>query len=273
MLKNKINEIINSLMNPNNQTIKSLILPSLGFELSSSPTNINLSKIGGLPPILKENWPIFDGKPLLFLGQLSLSQINEFNDILPVKGILCFYLCVDGISNRYPDRKGEFKVQYLEKEEQESLNVEFSVIKEFSISFFELFTFPSYQENIITKSDVSEEDLCLIEDIETEIQTIMSQNYDITHQILGHPKAIQGTVRFWWAMKYLGFDDVSVCSEHEISLIKQEEDKFILLLQLNFSDPKVEIDYFGESIAYFGIHQFDLQNANWHNVVLVMQNT
>lgn len=273
MIKNKINGIINSLNASNRKTIQSLILPSFGFKLKSSSSKLNLSKIGGQPPISVENWPFSNGKPLLFLGQISLTQISSLNNLLPQQGILCFFILTDDIGYRYPDKKGEFKVEYLENIRQESFNNEFTTIKEYSISFFEYFTFPSYQENIIIKKNISDEDLSTIDEIETEIQSDICEDYDIEHQILGHPKAIQGTVRFWWAMKYLGFEDISVCSNEEIDLIKEEEDKFVLLLQLNFSDSKIEVDCFGESVAYFGIHQHDLQNENWNNVVLVMQNT
>lgn len=61
------------------------------------------------------------------------------------------------------------------------------------------------------------------------------------------------------------------CLSSEI--IKIEEDNFILLLQLNFGDSRIGIDYFGESVAYFGIHKIDLEKLNFDNAILVMQNT
>lgn len=102
---------------------------------------------------------------------------------------------------------------------------------------------------------------------------LINENYDTEHQVLGHPRALQGTVRFWWAAKYLGFEEKNVFSEYEIQLINNEEENFLLLLQLNFGDMNIEVDSFGDSVAYFGIHRKDLQNKNFDNVVLVMQNT
>ena len=102
---------------------------------------------------------------------------------------------------------------------------------------------------------------------------LVDDNYDVGHQVLGHPHAIQGAVRYCWAIKYLGLENIDILTNEQIRLIKQEEDKFILLLQLDFSDQKITIDYFGDSIAYFGIHQKDLKSKNFENVILVMQNT
>lgn len=274
MLKKKgIIKLINELDIKNKDVVKSLLLPSLGFKLNATFVKSNLSKIGGYPPVFEENWPFFKQKPLLFLGQISLDQIRDKNNLLPQNGILCFFLLVDDIGYRYPDRKGEFKVIYIESPVQNVINEEVVTIKERSISFFEYYTFPSYQESILQHINLNEEDLNIIVDIIQEIQYSITGSFDILHQVLGHPQAVQGTVRFWWAAKYLGFGDKTSFSEEEIKLINKEEEKFILLLQLNFGDSKIEIDYFGDCIVYFGIHKDDLQNMNFEKAVLVMQST
>lgn len=257
----------------NTDVVKPLLLPSLGFKINSMSPTLNLSKIGGYPPIIKEDWSFLKEKPFLFLGQISLDQIREKNNLLPQNGILCFFLLVDDIGYRYPDRKGEFKVVYIESPVQNVINEEVVTIKERSISFFEYYTFPSYQESILQHINLNEEDLNIIVDIIQEIQYSITGSFDILHQVLGHPQAVQGTVRFWWAAKYLGFGDKTSFSEEEIKLINDEEEKFILLLQLNMGDSNIEIDYFGDCIVYFGIHKDDLQNMNFEKAVLVMQST
>lgn len=257
----------------NTDVVKPLLLPSLGFKINSMSPTLNLSKIGGYPPIIKEDWSFLKEKPFLFLGQISLDQIREKNNLLPQNGILCFFLLVDDIGYRYPDRKGEFKVVYIESPVQNVINEEVVTIKERSISFFEYYTFPSYQESILQHINLNEEDLNIIVDIIQEIQYSITGSFDVSHQVLGHPQAVQGTVRFWWAAKYLGFGDKTSFSEEEIKLINDEEEKFILLLQLNMGDPNIEIDYFGDCIVYFGIHKDDLQNMNFEKVILVMQST
>lgn len=273
MLKNKIIKLMNNLEGGNKDTIKSLSLPSIGFKIESISNKFNISKIGGYPSISEDRWPLNNGKPLLFLGEISLEEISTMNNLLPKKGVLCFFLLVDDIGNRYPDSNGEFKVLYVENQIERFFSKEYNIIKEYNISFFEYYTFPSYQESIIEENNINDEDLYIIEDLESEIQFLINENHGIEHQLLGHPKAVQGTVRFWWSMKYLGFEDLSRLSKDDIKRIKEEESQFILLLQFNFEDPKIEVDHFGESIAYYGIHKQDLENKNFENAVMVIQNT
>ncbi|MFA6275100.1 MAG: YwqG family protein [Pedobacter sp.] len=275
MLKEEIIKLIDTQNSINKDKIKSLLLPSLKFKLDDSVlAKFSSSKIGGYPPIFEEGYPSYNGIPLTFLGQISLDQISStINSLLPKSGLLYFFLLINHVNNRYPDRKNEYKVLYKKNAEKENIDKKFPKILEFPISFFEHYTFPSYQENVIVENKLTDEDLNFIEDIESEIQYIESENFDVGHQVLGHPKAIQGTLRFWWAAKYLGFENIDTLTNEEIKKIKQIEDKFILLLQLDFSDPKIIIDDFGSSIAYFGIHKKDLENEDFDNVILVMQNT
>lgn len=275
MLNNYIIELIDELITVNKETVKSLLLPGLCFKIDELPLKTDSSKIGGYPPILRKDWPIFNDNPLLFIGQVSLADISYMHDILPESGFLCFFISTNDIENRWPDKKGEFKVIYVD-DVPEPDSPGFKTIKEHGISFFEVFTLPSYQEHMITTNNLTDDDLQAMEEIEFEVQSRLDIEYNLDsyedHQVLGHPGAIQGTVRFWWAMKYLGFKDDEL-SEDKIDLARKEEDKFIMLLQLNFGDSKIDVDSFGDAVAYFGIHQKDLQNKNFDNVVLVMQNT
>lgn len=272
---NRIIELIDRNFNENKEKIKSLLLPSIGFTLNSMITNkLNCSKIGGYPVLFDKEWPFFNNEPLTFLGQIFLNQISEVNDIFPKNGILLFFILTDDVGYRYPN-KGEFKVIYIENFDKEIFfekDISKPVIDEYSMNFYEYYTFPSYQESTIKKKHITDEDLEIIYAIEEELFFLKDNDYE-THQILGHPYAIQGTVRFWWALEYLGIELKGELSEVEKQKIKEEEDNFILLLQLNFDDPKIGIDHFGDSVAYFGIHKDDLKNKNFENAVLVMQCT
>lgn len=277
MLKDKINELLNKKVFKNIELIRSLLLPSIGFKVNTEKRNSMLSKIGGYPPIFDSNWPIFEEKPLTHLVQISLQEISEMNTVLPKKGFLCVFLYTGDIGYRYPDRKGEFRVLYLEnieniKSNQTPFREKIELISEYSVSFFEYYTFPTYQENLIRKNNIAEEELDSIDEINGEILFLINVNFETEHQLLGYPRALQGSVSFWWAVKYLGLEEKYPFSNMESKLISEEEENFVLLLQLNFGDPKIEIDYFGDSVAYFGIHKKDLQIGNFDNVVLVMQN-
>lgn len=275
-LKNKVIDLINESEIKDKEKIKSFLLPSVGIKIKSSySSKAKTSKIGGYPLISSENWPLYNGVPLLFLGQINLDYINKINNFLNLKGTLFFFIYTGDVGYRYPTKKDEFKVLYFEDNFELIQKYALSTIKEYSMSFFEFYTFPYYQENIIIKNQIKEDDLELIDEIENKIKYLLNENLDIDieHQLFGHPKAIQGSVRFWWSKQYLGFEENEELSDEDLKLINQEEDNFILLLQLNFGDAKIEIDNFGDSVLYFGIHKQDLKNRNFDNVKLVIQNT
>jgi uncharacterized protein YwqG len=279
MNKKEILELI-KLKISNKEVLDKILLPSIGFNLTNLSNNKSLthSKIGGYPLFLNEDWPSFNGNSLTFLGQIELNQINQINNILPKNGILYFFILTTDIGYRYPDKKGEYKVIYIEDPDRDkfilkTLNNPKIDINESIINFYESYTFPSYQESIIAKNNIQNEIIEMIDEIETEIIDSFQIVYDIEHQLLGHPKAIQGSVRFWWALKYLEIEIKNEYSKEEIAMIQAEEENFILLLQLNFGDSRIQFDYFGDSIAYFGIHRNDLLSKNFNNVILTMQNT
>ncbi|WP_312345538.1 DUF1963 domain-containing protein [Chryseobacterium binzhouense] len=276
MFKNTILELIDEKIIENKEVIKTLLREGVGFKIESKEIGFSSSKIGGQAPISDEQHPFLGIQPLTFIAQIDLNNINKMSDIMPKNGILCFFIYTGDLGYRYPSNKDEFKVLYLQDITQinnQSLIKKENTIEEYPISFFEYYTFPSYQEDIIKKNNITDEEINIISDIEEEIMYSINEDFEIPHQLLGHPNALQGTVRFWWASKYLGFDDNSQYSAEEIKLIEKEEENFILLLQLNFGDPKIEIDGFGDSIAYFGIHKKDLEANDFENVILVMQNT
>lgn len=275
MFKDQIIKRIKNQKNINEDKIQSLLQLGLIFNLENTTEVIvhRGSKIGGLPPVLEQPYPSIGEEPLTFLAELSLPQICHLNNILPKRGQLYFFILTSDIGYRYPEGKTEFRVIYEKGGHLENEEMKVQTVPEHIIKFFEQYTFPSFQENIIIKNNLTHEESYFIEELEFELQLSTESVIDIGHQVLGHPKAIQGTVRFWWAAKYLGIKNIDAISQKEAQRIKNEEDKFFLLLQLDFSDEKIGIERFGGSVAYFGIHENDLRDCNFDNAILVMQNT
>lgn len=275
MFKDKIIELINKKAFTNKEVIQSLILPSIGFKIELKEIESSLSSIGGCPPIDGFQIPSLGEKPLTLIAKIVLNEISEINNLLPREGILYFYICSDDLGYRFPDKNDEFKVIYLENSSEANdnlLKIDNS-IKKYPISFFEYFTFPSYHESIIKKNNINDDEINIISDIEEELMFSINEEFVIPHQILGHPTALQGTVKFWWAAKYLEINTNNEISNEEMKRINEIEEDFILLLQLNFNDSKIEIDNFGDSIVYFGIHKADLSQRDFSKVILEMQNT
>ncbi len=273
MLKKLVTDLINKNYTYNKERLTSILLPTVGFKLSKNKPDFTSSRIGGYPPILEENFPTLNKNPLTFLGQICLPEIKDYNDILPKVGYIFFYIYSGNLGYRYPDKKGEFKVIFKESMRdfnQTEIEIDkILTIKECEISFFEYYTFPSSQGNLY----ITDEEFEIIDDIESETIFKFNQSFETEHQLLGHPRAMQGTVKFWWAVKYLEIDQKDFYTDDEVKIINDEGDKFVLLLQLNFGDSCMEFDYFGDAIAYFGIHKSDLEKRKFENTILVMQNT
>jgi uncharacterized protein YwqG len=137
----------------NKEVIKSLILPSIGFKIESKEIDFSLSSIGGQSFIDDFQIPFLGEKPLILIAKITLNQISEMNNVLPKEGILYFFICTDNLGYRFPDKKDEFKVVYLENFSEGNNNPpkKNNTIERYPISFFEYCTFPSYQEAIIKK--------------------------------------------------------------------------------------------------------------------------
>ncbi|SFI34708.1 DUF1963 domain-containing protein [Halpernia frigidisoli] len=275
MLKNNILKLIDESDSENKALIKSLLIPSIGFKLGIKKASFYTSKIGGIPTIEKNIIPFFRESPLTFIAQIDLSEISDMNNLFPKNGILYFFVNTLDLNNRIPDKNDEFKVLYVKDKPSINENFEYNYnsLEELPISFFEYFTLPSYQDAIISNYNVTDEELNIISEIEENIFYSVSKNFEIPNHILGHPNALQGTVKFWWAAKYLNINVNKKILESEMSEINKIQEDFVLLMQLNFGNPQIKIDCFGDSILYFGIHKEDLQSLNFKNAILVLQNT
>ena len=61
-----------------------------------------VSKLGGHPDLpLDFDWPYCEEKPLTFLGQINLSDINNEDLILPQKGIIYFFAAITNEEEEY----------------------------------------------------------------------------------------------------------------------------------------------------------------------------
>lgn len=246
--------------------LKNLVQPCVLFDLSNDSKS--LSGVGGTPLIPDSIFPFYSNEKLRFLANINLREFYYSNSLLPNEGNLLFFIYTGNIGYRYPINKNEFKVIFDRNEIMEFSN---ESSNHFRIDYYEFASFPCYQDNVVEISEIDSEELSNI----TRLSQKSKKQYDVNHQIFGHPAALQGTVRFWWSLQYHGYktEDVDNLSSEIIKKIKIEEDNFILLLQLSFGDSRIGIDYFGESVAYFGIHKSDLKKLNFDNAILVMQNT
>lgn len=268
-MKQELLRKLNNINSVNKDILLSLIEECLLLELKENMNNY--SCIGKVElPLTFECEKV---KNLKLIAKINIEDLYFSPKNFPKKGMFLIFININDLGYRFPFYKNEYKIIFIE---DNVLINDFNKINKSNLIFKNSISFPSYQETIIVSNFFELTDLKVKNGIEDYIELI-SHNFDIgiNHQIFGHPEAAQGAVKFWWALSYLGFtfSDIDRLTEDQILLIKEEEKKFILLLQINFGDAKINIgsNIFGDSIAYFGIHIDDLKIMNFEKVVLIMQ--
>jgi len=256
--------------------VEEILKPSIGIIANKRQIHANkLSKFGGFPIIdsnhQSSSFLDFDYSMLCQINIAELKKLDaEYQ--LPNKGILYFFIN----PNLTRFTSDNYKVVFID----DNNNVQFKkeeqvseiVYDESEMSFFEHYTFPSYQEESRLKiSDKIDDDI--IESIYEEVCEITGQSLEVGHQVLGEPQATQGTVKYWWSLQSLGYDELENLNESQKIEVSNLQDDFVLLLQIDLEDPNLSFINFETGVLYFGILKDDLKNKNFDNVVLVYQSS
>ncbi len=282
-IKMLIDDKINELFGYNNRQIQKLLSNSIGIRLYQKmiPPNTDSdpirSKIGGVPDIGDDFiWPVIDNLPLTFLAQINLDDIKDYSLELPFKGVLYFFVA-NKSSEDYTQVVQNIKIIYKEdsKRNNKRSGTESEGFEEYLIEFYRHFTLPSYQERMIHDNTFYSTLLDELSELEEYISEVTFGDEDYTrHHMLGDPNAIQGSVRPFWGASIIEPEDVYY--ENSTAYWNKAEkigDEFILLLQIDLSDDRIALFNYGDNCLYFGIHKKDLENKNFNNVKLVIQNT
>lgn len=262
--------------------ITSLIEPYI--EISNS-TNVKIgcSKFGGRPDLPKEfYWPMFENKPMVFYGQINLSEISNFgiDSVLPPTGILYFFSYFKNPENEFGAEynflmdKKKYKVLFYDGELNSLKSVDFPndlisdyQFKDMPISFNLDYNIPSYYDIWkVENADLSKAD------IDTYFKLTSNGDYYRDETILGTPSPIQAGVDYDWA--YASMDlDLSTVDFNDPSFkaeVNKLRPEFINLLSFSMDD---RFESIGISLCYFGITKTDLKNKNFDKVIFVMQDT
>lgn len=277
--KSKIDSFTNDVLKrkwENPEKIKSLIEEIISI---SNPKNeTSLSKFGGVPNLPRKfSWPEYDKKSMVFLAQINLDEVSEFDSekILPQSGILYFFAFFEKPENEFGAEysfsfdKNRFKVLFFDGGLEETEKIEFPKslpieyhFKEQKISFDLNFQIPptietwKVENKMLSKKDLEEYNSYLLSD---------DNHYENT--ILGTPYPIQYGVDYDWSSSYLSIQEENDENKKKIELIRPE---FINLLSFTMLD---KFDKIGISNCYFGIRKEDLINKRFENVVFILQDT
>lgn len=265
-----------------------MIRPTVGVK-TKSKEDINIkvgkSKIGGRPDLPKDfEWPITNGKPMLFCAQYNISEFTKYDkeNLLPKKGFFYIFLSLDEKWNDFNGQKQDFKFLYIDFDNP--IRTDFPMkyqenhsFKSAEIEYFELYTIPHYSNYKLSNLDEKYDDLGyhFNELTEDYIRDILDLGYDNYHQILGHDRSIQSSVVYEFSSKELGLYGADA-SEYKkkwnniLNLSKTYE----ILLQLDCYDSNSDLTKFGGSgTYYFGISKLDLEKKNFNNIKMSFQST
>lgn len=155
--KNKIEKLIDDLdLSQYRKTIIDLLVPCViaSFNFEDNVPSLASSYSGGNPDLPKDmNWPTANGKPLNFLAQFNLNELNNFdiNLCLPDEGLLSFFY----------DNNGSFvnsssKVYIFSHSDNLTRKInqnEFDFLPHSAFSFHQVYSLPSSLEDVGLKID------------------------------------------------------------------------------------------------------------------------
>lgn len=259
------------------EAVKTLIQPAVEvITQSSNKVNIGQSKLGGTPHLPNNfDWPKYDGKSMVFIGQLNLEELKDYhrNEFLPHKGILYFFSFFPkpvnefGAEYEFLPSKDRYKTLYYDGNVSELINREFpeDLTKDYhfetqKIRFRTFFHMPpSLETSVMENSDLSDNDKNTIEEYNESFSD------DVIDQVLGVPVPIQYGADYDLAMAYLNISYEDEKTQQE--KIEKERPHFINLLTIPM------FDRIGDSQCYFGIHKEDLIKRDFDKIVFIMQGT
>ncbi|BCY28868.1 YwqG family protein [Flavobacterium okayamense] len=260
-----------------------LLKPTISIKTKATKEKIKIgkSKFGGLPDLpLGTEWPILNGFPFAFIGQINLEEIKfDVENKLPEKGILYFFFSTNQTDYQSEPFNKIHKVLYFNENIDDLKTQDYPInyndlakFKECKIEFNEHYSLPSYQNYQILENGFSDEDENLLFEANELICEMTGANQDIGHQILGNANAVQGDVSYWWANQNYNLENE--IDEKKKTEIRKNEKEIILLLQVDMLDENPEFSKFGASGGiYFGIKKQDLENKNFENTKFVIQNS
>lgn len=233
---------------------------------------VGTSKFGGFPDLPNElEIPTKNDKPLYFIGQLNLKEVQYYHEgnPLPTKGMLYFFYDVEEEPRGFdPKDIGGHRVLFTENiENLQRRELTTEVFPSSVISFEETWTLAKEKIGETGLSDDDEWDF--YEEIE---EWFIREKNDGFHHLLGSAQSIQSeemaeechivTNGFYLGNAYP--------SDKEIQRLPGSPHDWMLLLQIDTND-ELEM-YWGDSgRLYFWIKKDDLLQKKFENTWLILQ--
>jgi uncharacterized protein YwqG len=236
----KTNRVIHSA--PPGVTIPPEVLKEMVAPMMRPSVLINLSKrpggsyLGGLPPMHEGfEWPVYQNRPLNFLGCIDLAELDGTLDWLPRAGWLLFFYDLKEMpwSPDHAKGPGAWRVLYVAAPPPEPTEAEspkgLKPIKKHQVSFRTRMLPPTWYEKVIDDLKLSHESSDDLIEWRSELEG------DANHQIGGWSNPMQDAEMPWYCQQYfLGVpvEGAKTTSEE----VKAGAADWELLLQLGSED-------------------------------------
>jgi len=236
--------------------------------------SIGSSKFGGRPDAPSDfDWPMWNDRPLAFLGQLNLPTVSRWNhnDNLPTSGLLSFFYDSEQSTWGFdPNDRGSWSVRHFEDVNltRQSMPAGLPDDAKYTpceLSFGHGLTLPGWETPIV-------ELLKLTDDEQDKYLEICDSLETGEHHLFGHPQEVQGAMQLECQLASNGIycGDADGYKNPRVNELKPGALNWKLLLQLD-SDDNANWMWGDCGCLYFWITRDDLQSRNFDRTWMVLQ--
>jgi uncharacterized protein YwqG len=249
------------------------------------------SKIGGVPDLpATTDWPSWHGQPLSFLAQFDVSDLRDFAccRVLPPSGHLWFFYNADQSTWGFnPDDSGSWRVIYadtmsgdLQRRDAPNLpnHAQYTPCR---LTFHDFLSIPGPESLSVAPLQLTLDEIEQLEEIERDLHEMIEsgpeQQFEPHHQLLGHPKEIQGEMQLECQLASHGLycGDASGYQDPRRQLLEPGATDWRLLFQLDTDDDlqsgKPGMMWGDCGRLYFWIRQQDLAIKAFEKSWMILQ--
>jgi uncharacterized protein YwqG len=276
------------------QTLSSLCEPCVlvrthAFAYESLP--LGGSRIGGGPdlPIATE-WPTWRDKPMSFLAQFNLAELSRFAccQVLPPAGFLWFFYDADQRTWGFdPKDRGSWRVLYAETPPSDLRRRDGTGVpdearfRQCPLTFHEFLSIPGPEHLSVAPLGLTLEEIEQLAEIEQDLHEMIGSDsrepFEPHHQLLGHPKEIQGEMQVECQLVSNGLycGDARGYQDPARQLLEPDAKDWRLLFQLDTDDDvqsgKPGMMWGDCGRLYFWIRHQDLARRAFDEAWMILQ--
>jgi len=237
------------------------------------------SKYGGAPDLPNSiKWPEYNGKPMVFFGQINLAEATLFDidKMLPETGLLYFFAYFKkpdnefGAEYEFQIERDRYQVLYFDGNLEDLVETEFPKQLPNEYNFKEIPIVLNIDFRVSSTTDTWKYQAQNLSTKDKELYEALLEGSDfcVGETMLGTPCPVQDAVEVDWSYSYIQSSDYQ--SEEVKKQVETLRPNFINLFSFGMWG---KFDSIGTSGCYFGILKDDLKQRDFSKTVFVMQDT